>query len=70
MTVGVRCRLSPPAGAAVEKPASATTGFTLRAEPQPELVKFRSVNVETRSMFSHLYEDGRVIIRDYDDDDD
>jgi hypothetical protein len=41
---------------------------TLRAEPQPRLVKVRSVKVETSPMFAHRYEDGRVIINDFDDD--
>jgi hypothetical protein len=42
---------------------------TLRAEPQPRLVRIRSVKVETSAMFAHLYDDGSVIIDDFDDDD-
>ncbi len=43
---------------------------TLKAEPQPRLVKIRSVKVEALPMFSHLYEDGSVIIHDFEDDKD
>lgn len=42
---------------------------TLRPEPQPNLVKIRSVRVETSPMFAHLYDDGSVIINDLEDDD-
>ena len=61
-----------------EKPAAPTdttvdqqldASSTLRAEPQPSLVKVRSVKVETSPMFAHLYDDGKVIIDDYDDND-
>ena len=43
---------------------------TLRANPQPTLVKIRSVRVEVSPMFAHLYEDGSVFFNDYEDDDD
>jgi hypothetical protein len=54
----------PPTGHAGGSPA------TLHAEPQPRLVKIRSVKVETSPMFAHLYEDGSVIIDDFERDDD
>jgi RES domain/HEPN/RES N-terminal domain 1 len=41
----------------------------LRAEPQPRLIKIRSIKVETSSMFAHLDKDGRVIIDDFEDND-
>jgi hypothetical protein len=46
------------------------TAAALRANPQPSLVKIRSVRVETRPMFAHLYENGSVVIDDYEADDD
>lgn len=42
---------------------------TLRVEGQATLVKIKSVAVETSPIFCHLYDDGSVIINDYDDDD-
>ena len=38
---------------------------TLRAEPQPWLVKIRSVKVETSPLFAHQYDDGSVLIDDF-----
>lgn len=43
---------------------------TLRVKRDPELERIRAVKVETSGMFAHLYEDGRVIINDYDDEED
>lgn len=44
---------------------------TLRVNGRdPELERTRAVKVETSGMFAHLYEDGRVIINDYDDEED
>ncbi len=43
---------------------------TLRVEPQPDLVRITSVKVETSAIFGHLYDDGSILIRDYEDDDD
>ena len=45
-------------------------GATLRVEPQPTFVKVTSVRGETSAIFAHLYEDGSVVIRDYENDDD
>jgi RES domain len=59
--------LAAPTNATVDQQVDASA--TLRAEPQPRLVKIRSVKVETSPMFAHLYEDGTVIINDYDDND-
>ena len=43
---------------------------TLRVEAEPKLVKITSVTVGISEIFSHLYEDGSVIINYHDDDDD
>jgi len=50
-------------------PVAADEGFTLRIEPRPKLVKVSATRVETSPVFGHRYEDGSVIINDYDDDD-
>jgi RES domain/HEPN/RES N-terminal domain 1 len=43
---------------------------TLRVTRDPELVRVRAVKVETSGTFAHLYDDGRVLIDEHDDDDD
>ena len=43
---------------------------TLRAEPQPSVVKVHSVKVDAVAMFAHLCEDGKVAIHGFDDDED
>ena len=59
--------LAAPTDATVNQQVDASA--TLRSEQQPRLVKIRSIKVETSPMFAHLYEDGKVIIDDYDDND-
>jgi hypothetical protein len=43
---------------------------TLRVEKDADLVRISAVKVEASPMFAHLYPDGRVIIDDYERDDD
>ncbi|MBZ5560191.1 MAG: hypothetical protein LAO77_23280 [Acidobacteriia bacterium] len=40
---------------------------TLRVTRDPELVRVRAVKLETSGTFAHLYDDGRVLINEYDD---
>lgn len=56
-----------PADAMVEQQVDVSA--KLRAEPQPRLVKIRSVKVESSAVFAHLYEDGQVIIDAFDEND-
>jgi hypothetical protein len=42
---------------------------TLRVTRDPQLARIRAVKVETSGTFVHLYEDGRVLINEDDDDD-
>jgi|SRR6185503_6802189 len=44
------------------------TAATLRIKRDPKLVRIRAVKVETSPLFAHLYEDGRVLIDDFDRD--
>jgi len=46
------------------------TGAKLRANPEPKLVRIRSVTVESSSMYTKLNEDGSLWITDYEEDDD
>lgn len=41
---------------------------TLRIKRDPSLGRIRAVKVETSSMFAHLYDDGRVLFDDFEDD--
>lgn len=42
---------------------------TLRVRRDPSLERIRALKVETSGMFAHLYEDGRIIINDDDEED-
>lgn len=53
---------------AAERPANSESTATLRIDPRLELVKIKSIKVATSPMFGHLYEDGTVIIDDYEED--
>ena len=52
-----------------ENAADDISAATLRAEPQPRVVKICSVDVGTTSVFAHLYEDGSIIVDDGEEND-